>query len=114
MGRLFSRYGGKGAREGREKDGDKDRMREVEREAEAMKEKKKRVLLRDQGGAVHCFLPQGVRMDAACICKPLWLSSFLVSTVSSSLFSSQCFQVPSIHYFRLMSSLMGLEATQLL
>lgn len=83
---------GKGTREGKEKDGARERRREVEREGESRKEKKKeRVLLRDQGGAVHCFLPHGVRMDAACICKPLWCSSSLVSTVSSSLFSSAVF-----------------------
>lgn len=93
MGRLASRYGGGGgAKKGKEKDGARERRREVEKEGEARKEKKKeRVLLKDQGGAVHCFLPHGVRMDAACICKQLWLSSFLVSTVSSSLFSPEVF-----------------------
>lgn len=63
---MASRYGGKGAREGKEKDRDRERKREVEREGGARKEKKReRVLLKNQGGLVHCFLPQGVRMDGA-------------------------------------------------
>lgn len=89
---MASRYGGKGAREGKEKDRDRERKREVVREGEARKENERELVrLRNQGGLVHCFLPQGVRMDGACICKPLWLSSFLVSTGSSSLFSFAVF-----------------------
>lgn len=89
--RMASRYGcGGRCKGGKEKDRDRERKREVEREGEARKEKKREwVLLKNQGGLVHCFLPQGVRMDGACIYKPL--SSFLVSTGSSSLFSFAVF-----------------------
>lgn len=38
---MASRYGGKGAREGKEKDRDRERKREVVREGEARKENKR-------------------------------------------------------------------------